>query len=278
MFNTGRFRSICSITFLADNAKILHEKLKNILTKFSIEEFKWNKCNGDSKYRECAKNFIDWSLENLDNINIDIIIWDIQDSRHKIENRDDDKNFSMMYSKLLHYRISNMIPNSWYELYPDEKSGFNWNRLENYLSYWNDIYDDGAIEISHGSVHINPNKMRSTIRKIRPIDSKKSIFNQLADFWAGLAVFSYNNYKLYKIWLDNENGQLSFFPQKIEISKSQKTRFSILRYFDGHKNKPHNIVINNQGLKTCLIKNHNINLNFWLYTPQTYKDKAPIKQ
>lgn len=82
----------------------INDKLVEILIKYNIstKKFKWNKFNSMDKVNALEK-FLEYlfRLMSDDLVFIHTIIWDIQDSRHEIVGRDDNKNLSLMYYKLI---------------------------------------------------------------------------------------------------------------------------------------------------------------------------------
>lgn len=96
--NTGRYRGVALITLDANKAGYVTDCLRTILFKSSIEEFKWAKLKS-ARYRFAAQKIVDIVLEWLiqDSMRIDVLSWDIEDSRHKIHNRSDIRNLRRMY-------------------------------------------------------------------------------------------------------------------------------------------------------------------------------------
>ncbi len=82
----------------------VNEKINLILHKYSLnpKEFKWNKFNSMDKVN-ALKEFLEYlfKLMNDNLIYIHTLVWDIHDSRHEIIGRDDDKNLSVIYYKLI---------------------------------------------------------------------------------------------------------------------------------------------------------------------------------
>ena len=271
--NIGRFRSISAISLPAKKAKIMHNELKEIIQKNNIEEFKWSKLNGDSRYTKCANSLIDWVYNNLSDIRIDTIIWDILDSRHCIECRDDDKNLAIMYYQVLNHKMRMLPSHICFEIFPDEKDGFDWKTLENCLTAKHNICYDGAFEKTEKGIKIDFSKIRESIINTTPLDSKESVFNQITDLFAGLSAFSYSNYAKYKQWECTNSPQIPLFAiQEFSFSKSEEARFKLLSNFCVSRK----ISLNSKkGL--CTFKPTDV-INFWFYNPQTNRDKAPIKE
>ena len=80
------------------------DKLNEILKKYNLtpKRFKWNKFNSMGKVN-ALEEFLNYlfrlMFDNL--VFIHTITWDIKDSRHDILGRDDTKNLSLMYYKLI---------------------------------------------------------------------------------------------------------------------------------------------------------------------------------
>ena len=82
----------------------INDKLNEIFVKYNIssKKFKWNKFNSMDKVNaleEFLEHLFKLMFDNL--VFIHTIIWDVQDSRHDIVGRDDNKNLSLMYYKLI---------------------------------------------------------------------------------------------------------------------------------------------------------------------------------
>lgn len=100
--------------------------LVEILTKYNIstKKFKWNKFNSMDKVN-ALEEFLEYLFRLLaDNlVFIHIIIWDIQDSRHEIVGRDDNKNLSMMYYMLIKNFAKDKLKNGDYiTILPDRNN------------------------------------------------------------------------------------------------------------------------------------------------------------
>ena len=270
-YNTGRFHSIATITLPKNMGKILHNELKEIIKESSIEEFKWNAFNGDYKRTKCANLLTNWVYSHQDIIRLDVLIWDTNDYRHKVKNRDDEKNFSIMYYRIFDHIIKVIPKKITFSFYPDIKDGFDWENIEDYL-YIKNNYNIEKIIWSQNDIDIM--YIKDSINVIKPFNSKDYIFIQIADLFAGLAVYSYMEYDNFLLWQKQENPQMSLFPEtKISFSKSQKARFEFLDNFK-HKFKLNMSI--NKGLCTPPWDKRK-SINFWLYKPQRSEDKAPIK-
>ena len=80
------------------------------------------------------KRLEDFIFSNFDKLRVDILIWDMDDSRHKNSGRDDNENLSRMYYHL----IQNTLSKGWdkgstWLLVPDHQSSINWRTLGEHL-------------------------------------------------------------------------------------------------------------------------------------------------
>ena len=96
-----RFKSITVVSFLKNFETRFKTKFseKKITEKYS-NEFKWS-LPRSREYQEFATDLIDLVFECLGEIRIDSLMWDVEDSRHDIPDRDDNANFGRMYYALL---------------------------------------------------------------------------------------------------------------------------------------------------------------------------------
>lgn len=129
----GRFNSLCLITLKSCYVDELRQTLKDILKKSGVEsEFKWSKLRSQSaKYKFCAERFESFIFDHHDKIRMDILIWDMDDSRHKSSGRDDNENLARMYYHLIQNTLSKRWDNdSTWLLVPDHQlTGVHWENI-----------------------------------------------------------------------------------------------------------------------------------------------------
>ncbi|MBR2858221.1 DUF3800 domain-containing protein, partial [bacterium] len=201
--NKKRYRSISMIVISKEHYNDVNEKINLILNKYAItpKKFKWNKFNSMDKVN-ALKEFLEYifKLVNEHLIYIHTIIWDIHDSRHEILGRDDNKNLSLMYYKLIKNFAKDKLKNrDTLTIYPDRNNSINWGLIEEILP--NDgIYSTKELEfctIGFAKVFIKES------------NTKENTLIQIADIFAGLARTSYEDYDKYEKWLNR--GQQSLF-------------------------------------------------------------------
>jgi len=282
-WNEGRYRSISLITMPFRFNIAYKQIVKRFLDEIGISEFKWTNLCG-VRERRAALKMCDFIVDNANKglLRLDVLIWDIEDSRHKVPGRDDIANLQLMYYKLFKHVLSNRWPDgSTWILFPDEHSAMDWNNVKDYLDRV-----DTKIEIFQNLFTGGKFELRLVrefkIYKINPLSSASNPWLQIADLFAGLAIFSREHYSIYRQWQkeqEKQMGQLFLFDfkQNNKISRSSRERCYVLDYFCKLcKNKKLGVSLKTtKGLWTPDNKKP---INFWLYIPQHPNDKAPRKK
>lgn len=269
-WNTGRFRSIGLVTLPLTNLLEMESRLREVFKESGISEFKWEKLRG-ARERFAAIKMCEFAVEMAleGKLRVDVLIWDIQDSRHNVKGRDDIANLHRMYYHLFKNVLRERWPDdSVWRLHPDEHTAMDWNSIKVFLDRVS-----SRLETYKLSAYTFGIKFREEfgIKDIVPLKSEYPLL-QLADLFAGLAVFSWDNFDEYQRWLtifsEEENS--------IRLSKKKRERFRVLKFFNETcKNYKLGVSLNSRkGLWTPKPNNP---LNFWMYDPQHPLDKAPTK-
>jgi len=270
----GRYNSLAMISLKKSEKNELIESLNNLFSESDItKEFKWEKLR-NAKYRFSAEKIIDFTFLNQSKLRIDIIIWDLEDRRHKnVQKRDDSENLVRMYYHLACSTLSKRWPMSGtcWKWHPDEQSSVCWDTLLDCLttkrhSCTADLFNQ------------NPNFEQVNLRNVIPSKSHEHPLIQIADLFAGMGAYSFGHNRRYKEWKNQNSNQMSIFDTtKQKFSNSENERFEIIKKFD-EITKKRSLQIgleSTNGLKsydpTCFI-------NFWPYEPQHESDKAPSKE
>lgn len=94
-WNIGRYRALGLVTIRCENVIELEQMIRRLLnelglSEFKWKEFKWNKLSG-VRERSAALRMCDLTVATVcrGHMRIDVLIWDIEDSRHKVPHRDD---------------------------------------------------------------------------------------------------------------------------------------------------------------------------------------------
>lgn len=275
-WNQGRFRSISLVSARKDHAREFHRQLNSLRAKHGKAEFKWR-----GTTRRHGIELIDFFFQSCDRLRVDVLIWDMEDSRHRgLRDLDDKANFARMYYHLLH----NVLKRRWrggesWLICPDEHGGFDWSTLERCLRWkcW-------AVEKSLLSSADETLGFREFYRimELRPVNSREYLLVQLADLFAGLAVYSYAGFDKYTQWANDQEPSLPLFTnsrsetESLKLTSSDKRRLPILSHLERETcmRKLHISLKRTKGLYTHRPDGP---LNFWMYSPQCREDKAQTK-
>lgn len=276
-YNTGRYRSIGMVSLPIEIRHEFERNIRTILEQSEVNEFKWNKLK-TAKSRFCAKDIIDIVIQYAidGKIRIDVLVWDTQDSRHKILGRDDIANLQRMYYHLLKNVLNERWPRkSVWELYPDKQSAIKWDTVTQILNL-----EGFRIEPAEQKPDSPFNlwlQINFSINKIEESDSYEKVIIQIADLFAGMGVYSKSKYDKYVEWNRIKTGQQLLIPQKAsDLSKSDKEKCDVIHHLN-KKCKDGKMGLSLEKGR-CLRTFSPMNpINFWPYTPQTEMDKAPTK-
>lgn len=271
----GRYNSLGLVTLELSQYGNLVLELQRLFSGSGIKsEFKWEKVR-TARDRFAAEKINNFVFKHLNDLRIDVLVWDMQDPRHRdILNIDDNENLGRMYYHL----VSHVFSKRWgsectWCWSPDKQSSMGWRSLAKCLVGKKYKTMTDLFNINRGDFW----KLKLKIIKVS--DSQKELFIQIADYFAGLGAYSYGHFDKYKNWLISKSRQKSLFvnkDKKRKLSCSEKNRFPLLESFVGECKK-HRMTIgieSTKGLKTHDPRN---NINFWLYQPQNIYDKAPRK-
>lgn len=279
-WNKGRFRSLGLITVPVDALDHLERELNDLLAQSGIREFKWEKLR-QAKERFGAQKMCDFTIRHALNrrLRVDVLIWDIEDSRHHVSGRDDIANLQRMYYHLFHNVLRLRWPsNAVWRLHPDEHTAMDWQTVADCLQNAAQRLERERSLFTGGKFQLRLRR-EFGIEEIRSVSSSDQPLLQLADLFAGMAVLSREQFDEYQKWLNQTRGQpklLEDHDDTLRASGSSKERFYILGYFD-NACKSHKLGVSlnkKRGLWTPSPVNL---LNFWMYEPQHPEDKAPRK-
>lgn len=282
-YNMGRYRGLALVSLPYANLKTFNQELLQILAESNVKELKWKGLTS-AKVRFAALKTLHWLLEKVKarTVRADVLIWDIEDQRHRVRHRDDLANMQRMYYQLFKNVLSERWPDesTWW-LFPDEHTAMKWDELSYFLekrssriSVKHDLFNQGRF------YPYLKNKFQ--IEKMEARLSHEEPLIQLADLLAGLGVYSRTSYDKYTHWQKQNSAQqtLPLFGAnqntKIRLTNSDQERCQVLHAFDVacKRNKLGVSLRTNNGLRT-----HNPRqlVNFWWYIPQHDEDTAPVK-
>ncbi len=211
-----QFSSICAVS---GSAKFFGEHKRQITSILRrSEEYKFQKLNKETKddLLELCDQFLFPAINNGD-MRIDTLIWD-----NHLYKKDQD---------IMHYHLLSKVLQKYphgieWHYYPDQDLVKNYGLIT-------EIVNTAVNSKTPYELALENLAQEYAIRFCGAVDSKDYRLVQIADVFAGVAAFSYNNYSDYTDWLKNTTGSLSFdFAQK-EISnnktaKKQNHKFQFL--------------------------------------------------
>jgi len=281
-YNKGRYPTLAVISFKKEDYESIKRQVCTLLKESDVKELKWEKIK-DAKYRFAAEKICELvvALACKNILRVDTLIWDIEDTRHKIKGRDDLQNLHRMY----HHLLKNVLQRRWEDgaiwiLHPDEQTAISFDSIRYFLGMKQRALTPAERDLFSGNKPSLVWKQFYHIADIRPVKSHEEPFVQISDMFAGLASFSYQCFKKYKIWEEKHSSQPrlfnSFKEGEDQFSKSENERFRVLQFFISEcKRQKMRVSLNSHnGLKSMDPRNA---LNFWPYKPQHELDKAPIK-
>jgi len=273
----GKFEALCAISFPEESLDHLSNELKKHLNEHNIGELKFVDVRTHKPKVECCKKFIDTAIEFASKglIRVDVVIWDLSDSRHNIQGRNDKANLERMYFHLLR-NVSERWNIFDCEFYPDENSEYDYEEIRDYLN------STKTPRIEPGLLTLFKQERKNfNFLNVKSQNSKNNCIIQLCDVFVGIGRFSRENSNEYKIWNNQRksNNQPTFFnnndiTEENGISKSNYSRFKLIEYL-AEKCKKKGIIISlntNNYLKSY---DNKFPINFWHYEPQGNYDKAP---
>lgn len=280
-YNVGRYRGIGLVTVLREKADSFTAELRRLLDESNVREFKWKKFDS-ARARFAGCKMLTFALDKTaaGSMRADILVWDIEDSRHKVRGRDDPGNLHRMYHHLFKYVLSERRPDgSTWCLYPDEQGEMDWDSVGYFLDRVSDKVEISKDLFSGERFRLRL-KREFRIEEILPAKSEQEPLVQLADLVAGLAVYSREAYERYELWQASTSSQQPLFETaskpELSLSGADRERCAALAWFDAEckKRKLGVSLKMYRGLRTPNPANP---INFWWYEPQHQLDKAPVK-
>lgn len=274
----SRYRSLATFSLHKSALEKTQKNMNNILSSSGVTEFKWKNLDSQ-KYFYCAVKIIDFILNDLEKsqTRIDVLIWDTHDSRHKIIGRDDIANYERMVFHLFSNTMKKRPRNAEWDIVVDEYNGIDWETAKDCLAAkgrQQQFFENTLFGSFYSDQYYSIKSFKDQCSHIEPLI-------QVADLFAGLAVFSKIEYDKFEKWKkQNGNNQPTLFEEEerpvVRLSNSEKPRFNLLDQFNS-KCKARKLGVSLES-KRCLHTFDKRNpISFWHYEPQHENDKAPIK-
>ena len=276
-WNQSRYRSLALVSGSAQAMADVESTVAILLRQSNVHELAWKNVR-TARDRFAAMKVCDAVFNALHtrSVRVDVLIWDTHDSRHRVRGRDDSANLARMYYHL----ISNVINLRWHAgaswlLRADERTDMDWETLESCLRGRTRKQKTAAQRRLGG---VLPPRTPAPPR-VEEASSSTNPLVQVADMFAGLAAFSWNQSAEHRRWKEVERGaragqQNMFAGLGLgDGSKSAQFKHEVLDHIVG-LSLP-GVVMKageQEGLRTFGPQNR---LNFWHYEPQRIDDTAP---
>jgi hypothetical protein len=175
-FNVGRFRGVALVSAPAEDVAALRAEVERLLRGSGVRACKWEKVRS-ARMRFVAGKLLDFALDAAlaGRLRVDALTWDTGDRERVGQGVPHIANLHRMYRELLAEALRHRWPEggAW-TLYPDRQTALRWETLRAGLP---------------------------RLARIEPRRSTDEPLIQLADLFAGLAVFSRGGYDTYERWL-----------------------------------------------------------------------------
>ena len=275
-WNQNRYRSIGLLTATSAAVREANERLTKLTSDSKVRELAWNKIR-TAKSKMAGQKVIDYVVElavaHPQRARVDVLIWDTHDSRHHVPGRDDTANLARMYYHLMSRVMNDRWPaHAIWVQFVDERTDTDWAELERCLAGMTRKEREKA-----QTDLIAPRVRAKHPPIVRQASSGKCALIQVADLFAGMAAFSWNETKQHNQWLRQRSGQ-AFMLEEVRtppVSNSAFPKHELLLHIT-RKRLPC-ISLNTDsgnGLRTLYPGGP---INFWKWEPQGGYDKAPLR-
>ncbi|MGE0028391.1 MAG: DUF3800 domain-containing protein [Thermoleophilia bacterium] len=245
-----------------------------LLAESSVSELKWKKLKS-ARDRMAAQKVLRAFCARADRgeVRADTLIWDFNDSRHAIRGRDDHENLGRIYYHLCMAVLRDRWPaGGIWSVYPDEFAQMAWDELAQILRH-----QGFKVGLQFGRILDAPAN-GFQVQEIKPLVSADEPLVQVADLFAGMAVYSRASYEKLEAW-ERDNGQMGLFDDgnPVTLNARDRERWVIIdelkRIADARKWGVS--LSSTRGLESRDPTRGRA--NFWFYVPQHELDKAPVK-
>ncbi|MEP7356771.1 MAG: DUF3800 domain-containing protein [Anaerolineales bacterium] len=278
-FNVGRYRAIALVTVERGWLAAISAEVRRLLAEAGVAELKWQKLR-TARDRFAALSIVDCAMRHVQagGVRIDTLLWDVEDTRHKVAGRDDRQNLHRMYYHL----FKNVLARRWpegatWQLVPDEQASMDWSSIAGSLQ-------DTRLAVERRTDLFGQQELGARLRTelgvaaITPAASHLEPLIQVADLFAGLGVYSREYFQKYEHWHANQGGQLSLFDaEPARLSSSDRERCFVLNELD-RRCKKQRLGVSLKSHRRLATPDPARPLNFWWYEAQSGLDVAPVRK
>lgn len=267
------FRSIACVSFPAEESKRINTEIGGLL---KVGEFKWQDLR-EGRMRDQALALVDYALGVLGGaLRVDVLLWSMHDDRRRgLVGRDDMADLERMYYWLLKTVMDKRWPRSTlWDIHPDEHTEIDWATMFDVVGYPRRLDLSGRLLPDDDIRRLHT---RSKLRTLRPVESRAVPVVQLADLFAGIAVFSWKDQIAFGEWCREVDPQQSLLGAVGSQKRKtiQVNRCEVLRHLLSRaKQASLGVGVSAGGLRTLPPSRP---LSFWKWEPQRSEDRAPVR-
>lgn len=264
-WNKGRYRAVAAVSLPKAAEPELVVTVGRLLADADVSEVGWKKLR-DARRRDLAIEILDLLFRSLDRLRVNVLLWDTHDSRHAHQGRDDIANLERMYYWMF-TKMADRRGGVW-TLRPDEHSALNWDELH-------DVLTNAARRSNRTSQCFADLAQTMAIERLSPCRSHENLLVQVADLFAGMSVYSWSSFDKFAQWSTSHQPSLLALDEPA-LSGSDRYRCEVLDHFDRScKNASLQVSLkSSRGLSSRSPKSP---INIWPWTPQSAKDRAPLR-
>jgi hypothetical protein len=275
--NVGRYRSVAVVSLAEQHSLDCEKRLRATLRTHRVSEFAWKNLRSADLRNVAIKWFgIIFDFACLQRLRIDVLCWDTHDRRHSILGRDDIENLHRMYYHLLKYVCTKRWPNeARWTIYPDEQSELRWSSIEEFLNYASEGRTDSK-NMFTGLSYTDEFHCQEFI----PQKSDERPLVQVADLFAGMAVYSCLHHERFLYWLRDGEPRLFAEVSPVNLTPADRERCRVLDSLDRSCQKfGFGVSLRtNRRLQTYEPDRPKRPINFWWYEAQHENDRAPTRK
>lgn len=277
-YNDGRFRAVAIVSGTVGSCAQAEASARDVLATAQVRELKWSAIKDAHRQALCEAVLTEFlGRLAVGKLRVDVITWDTHDSRHAVQGRDDIENLARMYWHLCHCTFRDRWPaGARWGVYPDEMRSIEWYEIESPLAYVGRSDYERGTTLPMGSLQAGERGFE--VHEITPVHSHDAPLVQIADVFAGLAVYSRESFEKWCAWSSEQGGQLSLIasPQPV-LSNRDRHRCPVVHLLNQHcKAERWTVALqSSRGFETKDWRKGPV--NFWFYRPQHDDDRAPTK-
>jgi len=273
-YNIGPYGAVALVSMPVAVASDFSSEVAALLAESSVSELRWMKLKS-ARDRHAALKVLAAFCARAERgeVRADVLVWDFNDGRHAIRGRDDHENLGRLYYHLSMAVLRDRWPRGGvWGVYPDEFGKMRWQELAEILRHQGFKLGLGSGRIADASLN------GFHVVEIAPVVSATEPLVQVADLFAGIAVYSRTSYDRFEAW-QRENGQLGLFEvgEPIMLTSRDRERCVVLDQLKRHADaRKWGVSLGStRGLESRDPARGRA--NFWFYVPQHDMDKAPVK-